>query len=92
MSLDENCCDHFEDFIQNMENCYGDEVLMDEEILEALYENPFHHQEEMVTSIFPENETDQHPDAGSYDLSSDFEDNFPQSCHMLSHQEKEQER
>ena len=41
--LVQNCCDHFENFIQNLEKFYGDEEFMDEEIMEALYENHFHH-------------------------------------------------
>jgi len=59
LSFIENCCDDFHDCIQNMENYYGDEEFMDDEILETLYENPFHHQEEMVSSLLDENETEQ---------------------------------
>lgn len=76
MTLVENCSDHFEDFIQNMENSYGDEEFMDEQILEALYENPFHHQDEMVTSLLLENEVDQHPNLDNYDSSPEFEENL----------------
>ena len=72
MSLVEDCCEHFEVFIQNLENTWGDEEFMDEEILKALHENPFHHQEEIVTSPLPENEIDQHHDEESYDLSSEI--------------------
>jgi len=61
LSLVDNCCDHVEnDFIQNLEKNYGEEELMDEEmdeeILEALHENPFHHKEDMVTSLLPKNQ------------------------------------
>ena len=41
LSLVENCCEHFEGFIQNMENTYREEEFMNEEILEALNEKPF---------------------------------------------------
>jgi hypothetical protein len=44
----ENCWDHFESFIQNLENVYGDEEFMDKEIIEAIYENPFQHQGEKI--------------------------------------------
>ena len=59
LSLVEDSCEHFEVFIQNIENYYVDEEFMDEEILEALYENPFHHQEEHVSSPLDESETEQ---------------------------------
>lgn len=36
LPLIEDCCENFEVFIQNLENSYGDEEFMDEEILEAL--------------------------------------------------------
>ena len=42
-------------FIEYLENCYEDDEFMDEEILEALHENTFHHweehQEERVVSL-----------------------------------------
>lgn len=56
-SMVEDCCEHFEVFIQNLENYYGDEDFMDLEILEALYQNPFHHQEGQVFSPLDESET-----------------------------------
>jgi len=74
--LVENCYDHFEDFIQNLENYYGDEVFMDEGILEALYEKPFHHQEEMVASLLDENETEQDFKDDNHVPSSEVEENF----------------
>lgn len=42
-----------------MESVYGNEEFMDEEILEALYENPYHHQQEQVFSPLDESETKQ---------------------------------
>jgi hypothetical protein len=44
ISLVKNCCHHFENFIPNLENFYGNEEFMDEKILESLYENHFQHQ------------------------------------------------
>ena len=37
-------CKHSVSFIEYLENCYEDDEFMDEEILEALHDNPFHHQ------------------------------------------------
>jgi len=44
--LVQNCCSHVHSFIENLENFYGDNELMDGEIMEALYENPFQQHEE----------------------------------------------
>ena len=41
LMLVQNCCEHISNFIKDLENFYGDNELMDGEILEALYENPF---------------------------------------------------
>ena len=46
--LVQDCCHRFEIFIQNLENAYEDDVFMDEEILEAIYENSFQHQEQTL--------------------------------------------
>jgi len=46
--LVENCCEHFDSFIQHLENIYGVEEFMDKEIIEALYDNSFQHQEETI--------------------------------------------
>ena len=45
------CCKHCVSFIEYLENCYEDDEFMDEEILEALHDNPFHHQEERIASL-----------------------------------------
>jgi hypothetical protein len=42
--LVQNCCEHFESFIQFMEDVYDDDVFMDDEIIESLHKNHFHHQ------------------------------------------------
>ena len=39
--LIEDCCDHFENFIQELESAYENEEFMDDEILDALNENIF---------------------------------------------------
>ena len=55
--LVKDSCKHCVSFIEYLENCYGDDEFMDEEILEALRNNRFHHQEERVASLLDENET-----------------------------------
>jgi hypothetical protein len=43
--LAQDCCHHFEIFIQKLENAYEDNEVMDDKILEAIYEHPFQHEE-----------------------------------------------
>ncbi len=43
---------HFESFGQNLEIFYEDDLFMDDEIIEAFQENPFHYQEEKVEDGF----------------------------------------
>lgn len=41
LNLVQDCCKHAYSFIENLEKFYEDDNFMDEEIMEALYENPF---------------------------------------------------
>ena len=43
--LVQDCCIHVKGFIHDLENMYGDDQFMDEEILEILKENSFHKKE-----------------------------------------------
>ena len=52
--LIEDFCDHFENFIQEIENAYGDEEFMDDALLDALNENPFHRHEKNMDSTLDE--------------------------------------
>lgn len=63
--------------------------FMDEEILEALNDNPFHHQEEMVASLLDENQTQQDFNYDSHVSSSKFDDNLQQPCSTSHDQEYE---
>ena len=45
-----DCCRHSLSLIQYLEDCYDDDEFMGEEILEALHNNAFQHQEESITS------------------------------------------
>ena len=95
MSLVKDSCEHFENFIEHMENAYEDDEFMDEEILEAIYENPFQHQEHILehnryedkvdfqqtlSSPLTEGETDQNFNDESHVLSIEFDENLQQPC------------
>jgi len=41
LNLVQDCCKHAYGFIESLEKYYEDDNFMDEEIMEALYENPF---------------------------------------------------
>lgn len=43
--LVQNCCDHFESFIKYVVGYYEDDQFMDDEIIEAIHERPFNHEE-----------------------------------------------
>ena len=45
LTLVQNCCSHAHSFMEDLENFYGDNELMDGEIMEALYEKPFQQHE-----------------------------------------------
>ena len=62
---------------------------MDEEILEALHENPFHHQEERIASLLDENETQQDFIYGNHVTSSEFDENLQHTCQYFDHPEYE---
>ena len=49
--LVQNCCSHVHNFIEDLENGYGNNKLMDEEIMEALYENPFQQQNQDLSTM-----------------------------------------
>jgi len=72
------CCTHFDNFIEDFESFYKDDQFMDDEIIEAIHESPFNHQEEelqtschhirenfqqIVPFLLPENEVNQYPHA-----------------------------
>ena len=78
--LVKDCCKHCVSFIEYLENCYEDDEFMDEEILEALHDNPFHHQEERIASLLDENETQQEFIYENHVTSSEFDENLQQTC------------
>jgi hypothetical protein len=62
-----------------MKNMYGDKDFMDNEILEAIYENPFQHQQQKTkVSPLTENQTNQHLDVDSLVPSLELDDHFQQ--------------
>ena len=46
LTLVQNYCSHVHSFIENIEKVYEDDDFMDDEIMEALYENPFQQHKE----------------------------------------------
>ena len=46
LNLVQNCCKHVYSFIEHLEKVYEDDDFMDDEIMEALYENPFQQHKE----------------------------------------------
>lgn len=49
LNLVQNCCKHAYIFIESLEKYYEDDNFMDDEIMEALYENPFQQHKECDT-------------------------------------------
>ena len=66
--LIEDCCDHFDNFIQEIENSYGDEEFMDDELLDALNENPFHCHEKIMDSSMDDNKLEHNFSKDDIDL------------------------
>ena len=82
-------CKHCVSFIEYLENFYEDDEFMDEELLENLHDNPFHHQEERIASLLDENETQQQFIYENHVTSSEFDKNLQQTCQCFDHHEYE---
>jgi hypothetical protein len=50
--LVKNCCEHFEGYIQNIKYVYGNDMFMDDEIIEDIHDNHFHHQKGLLEDSF----------------------------------------
>ena len=50
--LVQKCYKHVDSFIENIENFYGDDEFMDDEIMEALYENLFQQHREILEDTY----------------------------------------
>ena len=50
--LVQNYCKHVHSFIKNLEKFYEDDDFMDDEIMEALYENPFQSHKESLEDTY----------------------------------------
>jgi len=101
--LVQNCCDHFKNFIQNLENVYEDDVFMDDEIIEAFHENPFHYhgekveynchdiqqnfQQNIVPFLIVDNEIDQGLSILSHIPAPEIDEHVKQNCQILSDQD-----
>lgn len=84
MILIEDCCDHFEKFIQELESSYGDEQFMDDELLDSLKENHFHNHEKIMDSTLDDNKIEQNSSKDDNDLPSYEVDNNLQQSYQYS--------
>ena len=86
--LIEDCCDHFENFIQELESAYGDQEFMDDEILDALNENHFHCHEKIMDYSIDDSKLEQNTSKDDIDLPSfKFDNNLQKYCQYSSDQE-----
>ena len=89
----QDCCTHVKGFIGDLENMYSDDELVDEELLEILYENPFQKKEtqisylhiqeksqQLIISSSTERDMSQNSDSTNYISFLEVDDNFQQSC------------
>ena len=90
------CCMHVKAFIEDLKKLCGDDELVDEELLEILYENPFQKKEtqtsclhiqekseQLIISSSTERDMSQNSDSSSYISFSEVDDNLQQSCQSL---------
>ena len=82
-------CKHSTSFIQYLEDCYDDDEFMDEEILEALHNNTFQHQEESITSHEMWHENQQGFTYENHITSSEIDVEMKQTCQSFDHKEYE---
>ena len=93
------CCTHVKGFIGDLENIYSDDELMDEELLEILYESPFQKKEiqtsylhiqensqQLIIYSSTERDMSQNYDSTSYISFAKIDDNLQQYCHYLCDQ------
>ena len=69
LSTIDSCCKISENFIKFLENLYGDEECMEEEMLESLYD--FSTQQESVASSLDEIDWEQHRERSIPDLENE---------------------
>ena len=60
LNLVQDCCKHAYSFIESLEKFYEDDNFMDEEIMEALYENPFQQHTEILDTCQDQQVEDGH--------------------------------
>jgi len=80
LNLVQDCCKHAYSFIESLEKFYEDDNFMDEEIMEALYENPFQQH--------TENLEDSHQDA--QEILQQNQDQQVEICYMAEIDEREE--
>lgn len=87
--LVKNCCKHSLSLIQYLEDCYDDDEFMDEEILEALHNNTFQHQEERITSREMQHENQHGFTYENHITSSEIDLEMQQTCQSSDHNKDE---
>ena len=58
LMLVQNCCEHVDSFIKDLENFYGDNELMDGEIMEALYKSSFQQHTEILEDTYQDQQVE----------------------------------
>ena len=84
---------HVKSFIENLENLYGNDEFMDEELLEMIQENPLQEKEiqtnfydiqensqQLTISSFTQMDMSQNSDLTSYISFAEVNNNLQQSC------------
>ena len=90
---------HAKGFIEDLEKLYSDDELVDEEILEILYEKPFQKKEIKISCLYiqeksqqliiyssTERDMSQNSDSTSYISFFEVDNNLQQSCQYLCDQ------
>ena len=83
------CCRSSLSLIQYLEDCYDDDEFTNEEILEALHNNAFQHQEESITSHETQHEDQQGFICENHVSSFDMNEKMQQICQYFYHKEYE---
>ena len=79
LNLVQDCCKHAYSFIESLEKYYEDDNFMDDELMEALYENPFHQHKENLENSHQDDQ----------DILQKNQDHQAEDGHMAENDERE---
>jgi len=92
LSIMDSCCEISKNFIKFLENSYGDEECMEEDILESLYD--FSSRQELTVSSLDETDWDQNRERHIPDIENENDqanvDFYKTQCSPLSEDETDQ--